>query len=228
MSNSLNHIAFIMDGNGRWAKKRNKKRIFGHAQGVKVIPEIIKECINQNIEFVSFFAFSVENWNRPKEEVSFLMSLITKYATKKIVNDLNKMNAKVNWIGFSENLDKKILDAIKYVVNNTKQNNGINVNIFFNYSGTKDLNNAIKLVLNKKESEDINIKNYLLTSKLPPIDLLVRTGGEYRISNFALYDLAYSEIIIENTMWPDYNKQLLKNNINEYNNRHRRFGKIEE
>lgn len=228
MSNSLNHIAFIMDGNGRWAKKRNKKRIFGHAQGVKVIPEIIKECINQNIEFVSFFAFSVENWNRPKEEVNFLMSLITKYATKKIVNDLNKMNAKVNWIGFSENLDKKILDAIKYVVNNTKQNNGINVNIFFNYSGTKDLNNAIKLVSNKKESEDINIKNYLLTSKLPPIDLLVRTGGEYRISNFALYDLAYSEIIIENTMWPDYNKQLLKNNINEYNNRHRRFGKIEE
>lgn len=228
MSNSLNHIAFIMDGNGRWAKKRNKKRIFGHAQGVKVIPEIIKECINQNIEFVSFFAFGVENWNRPKEEVNFLMSLITKYATKKIVNDLNKMNAKVNWIGFSENLDKKILDAIKYVVNNTKQNNGINVNIFFNYSGTKDLNNAIKLVLNKKESEDINIKNYLLTSKLPPIDLLVRTGGEYRISNFALYDLAYSEIIIENTMWPDYNKQLLKNNINEYNNRHRRFGKIEE
>lgn len=228
MSNSLNHIAFIMDGNGRWAKKRNKKRIFGHAQGVKVIPEIIKECINQNIEFVSFFAFSVENWNRPKEEVSFLMSLITKYATNKIVNDLNKMNAKVNWIGFSENLDKKILDAIKYVVNNTKQNNGINVNIFFNYSGTKDLNNAIKLVSNKKESEDINIKNYLLTSKLPPIDLLVRTGGEYRISNFALYDLAYSEIIIENTMWPDYNKQLLKNNINEYNNRHRRFGKIEE
>lgn len=228
MSNSLNHIAFIMDGNGRWAKKRNKKRIFGHAQGVKVIPEIIKECINQNIEFVSFFAFSVENWNRPKEEVNFLMSLITKYATKKIVNDLNKMNAKVNWIGLSDNLDKKILDAIKYVVNNTKQNNGINVNIFFNYSGTKDLNNAIKLVLNKKESEDINIKNYLLTSKLPPIDLLVRTGGEYRISNFALYDLAYSEIIIENTMWPDYNKQLLKNNINEYNNRHRRFGKIEE
>lgn len=228
MSNSLNHIAFIMDGNGRWAKKRNKKRTFGHAQGVKVIPEIIKECINQNIEFVSFFAFGVENWNRPKEEVSFLMSLITKYATKKIVNDLNKMNAKVNWIGFSENLDKKILDAIKYVVNNTKQNNGINVNIFFNYSGTKDLNNAIKLVSNKKDSEDINIKNYLLTSKLPPIDLLVRTGGEYRISNFALYDLAYSEIIIENTMWPDYNKQLLKNNINEYNNRHRRFGKIEE
>lgn len=228
MSNSLNHIAFIMDGNGRWAKKRNKKRIFGHAQGVKVIPEIIKECINQNIEFVSFFAFSVENWNRPKEEVSFLMSLITKYATKKIVNDLNKMNAKVNWIGFSDNLDKKILDAIKYVVNNTKENNGINLNIFFNYSGTKDLNNAIKLVSNKKECEDINIKNYLLTSKLPPIDLLVRTGGEYRISNFALYDLAYSEIIIENTMWPDYNKQLLKNNINEYNNRHRRFGKIEE
>lgn len=228
MSNSLNHIAFIMDGNGRWAKKRNKKRTFGHAQGVKVIPEIIKECINQNIEFVSFFAFGVENWNRPKEEVNFLMSLITKYATKKIVNDLNKMNAKINWIGFSENLDKKVLEAIKYVVNNTKQNNGINVNIFFNYSGTKDLNNAIKLVLNKKDSEDINIKNYLLTSKLPPIDLLVRTGGEYRISNFALYDLAYSEIIIENTMWPDYNKQLLKNNINEYNNRHRRFGKIEE
>ncbi|WPL39368.1 polyprenyl diphosphate synthase [Malacoplasma iowae] len=228
MSNSLNHIAFIMDGNGRWAKKRNKKRIFGHAQGVKVIPDIIKECINQKIKFVSFFAFSVENWNRPKEEVNFLLSLITKYATKKIINDLNKIDAKVNWIGFEDNLDKKTLDAIKLIVDNTKENKNIIVNIFFNYSGTKDLNNAINLAIKDKDNQKEDIKKYLLTSNLPPIDLLIRTGGEYRISNFSLYDLAYSEIIIENTMWPDYNKELLKTNINEYNNRHRRFGKIEE
>lgn len=228
MSNSLNHIAFIMDGNGRWAKKRNKKRIFGHAQGVKVIPDIIKECINQKIKFVSFFAFSVENWNRPKEEVNFLLSLITKYATKKIINDLNKIDAKVNWIGFEDKLDKKTLDAIKLIVDNTKENKNIIVNIFFNYSGTKDLNNAINLAIKDKENLKEDIKKYLLTSNLPPIDLLIRTGGEYRISNFSLYDLAYSEIIIENTMWPDYNKELLKTNINEYNNRHRRFGKIEE
>ncbi|KFB07911.1 polyprenyl diphosphate synthase [Malacoplasma iowae] len=228
MSNSLNHIAFIMDGNGRWAKKRNKKRIFGHAQGVKVIPDIIKECINQKIKFVSFFAFSVENWNRPKEEVNFLLSLITKYATKKIINDLNKIDAKVNWIGFEDKLDKKTLDAIKLIVDNTKENKNIIVNIFFNYSGTKDLNNAINLAIKDKDNQKEDIKKYLLTSNLPPIDLLIRTGGEYRISNFSLYDLAYSEIIIENTMWPDYNKELLKTNINEYNNRHRRFGKIEE
>ncbi|WPL39554.1 polyprenyl diphosphate synthase [Malacoplasma iowae] len=228
MSNSLNHIAFIMDGNGRWAKKRNKKRIFGHAQGVKVIPDIIKECINQKIKFVSFFAFSVENWNRPKEEVNFLLSLITKYATKKIINDLNKIDSKVNWIGFEDKLDKKTLDAIKLIVDNTKENKNIIVNIFFNYSGTKDLNNAINLAIKDKENLKEDIKKYLLTSNLPPIDLLIRTGGEYRISNFSLYDLAYSEIIIENTMWPDYNKELLKTNINEYNNRHRRFGKIEE
>lgn len=228
MSNSLNHIAFIMDGNGRWAKKRNKKRIFGHAQGVKVIPDIIKECINQKIKFVSFFAFSVENWNRPKEEVNFLLSLITKYATKKIINDLNKIDAKVNWIGFEDKLDKKTLDAIKLIVDNTKENKNIIVNIFFNYSGTKDLNNAINLAIKDKENLKEDIKKYLLTSNLPPIDLLIRTGGEYRISNFSLYDLAYSEIIIENRMWPDYNKELLKTNINEYNNRHRRFGKIEE
>ncbi|EGZ31630.1 polyprenyl diphosphate synthase [Malacoplasma iowae] len=228
MNNSLNHIAFIMDGNGRWAKKRNKKRIFGHAQGVKVIPDIIKECINQKIKFVSFFAFSVENWNRPKEEVNFLLSLITKYATKKIINDLNKIDAKVNWIGFEDKLDKKTLDAIKLIVDNTKENKNIIVNIFFNYSGTKDLNNAINLAIKDKDNQKEDIKKYLLTSNLPPIDLLIRTGGEYRISNFSLYDLAYSEIIIENTMWPDYNKELLKTNINEYNNRHRRFGKIEE
>lgn len=228
MKNKLNHIAFIMDGNGRWANKRNKKRIFGHAQGVKVIPQIIIECIHQNIKFVSFFAFSVENWNRPIEEVNFLMSLITKYATKKIINDSNKLNIKINWIGFEDNLDKKIIKSIKYVTDSTKENNGVNVNIFFNYSGIKDLNNALDKFLKDGDKRDKEIKNYLLTKNLPPIDLLIRTGGEYRISNFALYDLAYSEIIIENTMWPDYDKQLLKNNINEYNNRHRRFGKIEE
>lgn len=227
MKNNLYHIAFIMDGNGRWAKKRNKNRIFGHAEGVKVIPEIVNEAIKLNIPFVSFFAFSTENWNRPKQEVDFLMGLIAKYASKKIISELNKIGAKVNWIGFKDNLSVKTISALQKVVDETKDNTKITINLFFNYSGIKDLDNAL-IEFEKYKNKNYNIKNFLLTKNLPPIDLLIRTSGEFRISNFALYDIAYAEIIIEPTLWPDYNKDLLKTNICEYNNRHRRFGKIEE
>lgn len=213
-----------MDGNGRWAKLQNQPRTFGHLHGVNVIPKVVEYAIEQKIEYVSFFAFSTENWNRPIDEVNYLMNLLLKNLTKKTINYLNKYNVKANWIGFEDNVDKKIISLIRDVENKTKNNTKINVNLFFNYSGIKDLDNAIKLALKNKQEKPI--KQYLLTNQLPPIDLLVRTGNEKRISNFCLYDLAYAEIIFEPTLWPNYSKETFNKNINEYFDRDRRFGKI--
>lgn len=213
-----------MDGNGRWAKLQNQPRTFGHLHGVNVIPKVVEYAIEQKIEYVSFFAFSTENWNRPIDEVNYLMNLLLKNLTKKTINYLNKYNVKANWIGFEDNVDKKIISLIRQVENQTKNNTKINVNLFFNYSGIKDLDNAIKLAV--KNNQEKPIKEYLLTNQLPPIDLLVRTGNEKRISNFSLYDLAYAEIIFEPTLWPEYSKETFNKNINDYFDRDRRFGKI--
>ncbi|WP_412032261.1 polyprenyl diphosphate synthase [Malacoplasma muris] len=225
----LNHIAYIMDGNGRWATKKNKPRNVGHLEGAKVIPKVIDYAINENIKYLSLFAFSVENWNRPKLEVEYLLQLLIDHLTNKTKKYLNKKNIKLNWIGFETNLNPLIVRKIKSVVESTKDNKGIIVNIFFNYSGTKDIENAFEKILDKNFSKKIsNIKELLLTSELPPIDLLIRTGNEKRISNFALYDLAYSEIIFEEALWPDYNELNFNSNVKEYYNRDRRFGKINE
>lgn len=221
MKNNLNHIAFIMDGNGRWAKQINKPRTYGHKQGVKVIPEIIEACVIKKIAHVSFFAFSTENWNRPKAEVDFLMKLISINCNKDLINKINELDYKINWIGFEDNLSPNLIKKLNNVVEKTKNNKKITVNIFFNYSGTKDIENAFKIKNDKN-----NIKENLLTKDLPPVDLLIRTGNEKRISNFCLYDLSYSEIIFESSYWPEYNKDLLEINLKEYNNRSRRFGKI--
>lgn len=222
--NTINHISFIMDGNGRWAKERNKSRIYGHSEGVKRIPEIVKYCINEKINNVSFFAFSTENWNRSKSEVSFLMKLLNKNLTNKLLNDINNIGARVYWIGFEKNIPKKILEKILYFQNETKKNNKINVYFYFNYGFIDDLENAKNLIKNSK-NKDIPFKSFLKTSIVPDIDLLIRTSGECRISNFSLYELAYSEIIFEKTYWPDYFTNVLKENIEEFKRRERRYGK---
>lgn len=229
MTNSLNHVAFIMDGNGRWAKSQNKSRTYGHKKGVEVIQTVVRQATSLKIPFISFFAFSTENWNRPLYEVKFLLKLLNGYLTKKTINTLIKDNIKVKWIGFEDNMSKNIVKKIRYIEKSTENMTGITVCIFFNYGGTQDIENAIKLMLKNENKKDINnIKNYLLTKDLPPIDLLIRTSGEKRISNFALYDIAYSEIIFEPTLWPAYTKEIFLDNINEYNNRNRRFGKVDD
>lgn len=223
----LSHIAFIMDGNGRWATKRKKERTFGHINGIKVIPEIVKTAIKNDIKYISFFAFSIENWNRPKNEVSFLFKLAFKYLSKKYLKKLNDLKIKFKWIGFEENISKKMLNMIKFFEKETEQNDSICVNIFFNYSGKLDIENSIKIAIKDiNKYNDINVKDYLLTKDLPEIDLLIRTGGEERISNFTLYDLAYSEIIFEKTLWPDYSSDIFLDNIDNYYSRNRRFGEI--
>lgn len=225
--NNLKHIAFIMDGNGRWAKARGLQRINGHLEGVKVIPKIVEAAMEEKIKYISFFAFSTENWNRSKHEVDFLLNLLMKNLTKKNLSKIAEKNISVKWIGFKDKMPKKIIEKINLFESLNKPNATIQVNLFFNYSGTKDLDNALKM-FEKDDQKKYDIKKYLLTSSLPPIDLLVRTSGEERISNFALYDLSYAEIIFEPTYWPDYNKNVFSNNINIYKKRNRRFGKIDK
>lgn len=225
--NNLNHVAFIMDGNGRWAKLRNMPRTYGHYCGVKVIGNIIEESIKNEINNISFFAFSVENWNRPKNEINYLLKLL--FLNIKINSNsfkkLMEQGVKLKIIGFRNNISKTICDAMDKVEELTKNNNVINVNIFFNYSGTFDIENAFKTMIDTN-SISRNAKDYLLTKDLPNVDLLIRTSGENRISNFMLYEIAYAEIIFEKVLWPDYDIKIFSNNLKEYNNRNRKFGNV--
>lgn len=223
--NKLKHIAFIMDGNGRWAKNLKKPRIYGHAEGVKNILQIVELCIKKEIEEVSFFAFSTENWNRSKNEVDFLMNLLYKNLSKKTLKKMNQLGVFGRWIGFENNLSSNLISRLKFIESeSSKFKRNITINLFFNYSGKQEILNAIEKAKNDKEySEDL--ENYLITNSILPIDLLIRTSGEQRISNFCLYKLAYSEIIFEKSYWPDYNSDKLIKNIDEYYLRDRRFGK---
>lgn len=221
----INHISFIMDGNGRWAKKRNKQRIFGHAEGVKRIPEIVEYCIDKKIKNVSFFAFSTENWSRSKKEVNFLLNLLSKNLTIKILKKINEKDIRIFWIGFEKNIPSKIIKKINEFVESTKNNKTINVYFYFNYGFIDDLEQAKEKILKSNDSMKRSFKSYLLTANVPNIDLLIRTSGEMRISNFSLYELSYSEIIFEKTNWPDYKINILDENIKEFYERERRYGK---
>lgn len=209
------NVAIIMDGNGRWAKSRNKPRTFGHNQGLETLKQLTRDIVNQkvNIKWLSVFAFSIENWNRPKSEVSFLLKIFESSLNQNLIENLNKQNIKFVWTGFRQKLSKKLIAKIISVEKQTSKNTGLILNVVFNYSGIKDIEQSKK---SKK----------LISFNVPQIDLLIRTSGEKRISNFLLYQIAYSEIIFENTLWPDYCINILKKNIIEYKKRDRRFGKI--
>lgn len=227
MNNQIKHIAFIMDGNGRYAISLGKDRTFGHVEGAKRIPEVILYCKEKQIPFISFFAFSTENWNRSKKEVTFLMNLLKKYLSKKSMNWFLKNEINLNVIGFDNKLPKTLNHKIKSFVNEINENSfRTKVNIFFNYGSRDEIINAIKILNDKKlEINHENFEKCLLTYDLPDVDLLIRTSGEKRISNFLLWQIAYSEIIFEPTKWPEYNKEKFEKNILEYYTRERRFGK---
>jgi len=232
MQNKPQHIAFIMDGNGRWAKQRLKPRTFGHSAGVKRIFETIKAAIDQEIKYISFFAFSTENWNRPEDEVDFLMTEYKKNImdrkTDKKTNWYIENGVKFRWIGFKDKLDQKILDSIEKLESDTKNNNVIQVNICFNYGAQQEIINACqKLIDDKLEANKNNFEKCLLTFDSPDVDLLIRTSGEQRISNFLLWQIAYAEIIFEKVYWPDYDKSIFADNLLEYSNRNRRFGGLD-
>jgi len=223
--NKLNHIAFIMDGNGRWGLKKKKNRNYGHLAGVKTVQKIVEASISLKVPIVSFYVFSTENWKRPKTEIKYLFKLINIYFNKEIKNII-KNNIKIVVSGRTKKLSKKIKNALKTAVNKTKKNNKIIVNLAINYGSKAEIIDAIKKVNNnsKKITEE-NIEKSLY-SDLPFPDVLVRTGGQKRLSNFMLWQLSYSEIFFLEKLWPDFTKKDLSNIINKYQNVKRNFGSI--
>ena len=221
--NKLNHIAFIMDGNGRWGKKRNKGRNYGHIKGVDTIKKIIKGSIKLNIPIISFYVFSTENWRRPKTEVNFLFKLIDTYFSNEIKNVMDQ-GIKINILGELKTLSDKIKKTLKHTIDLTKKNKKIIVNLAINYGSKKEILNTFKKIKHK-----IDVKNFeknLYTKGMPNPDIMIRTGGQKRLSNFMLWQLAYSELFFLNKLWPDFQIKDLKRVIKEYKKRKRNFGAI--
>lgn len=228
------HVAIIMDGNRRWAKSKMMPAIYGHNAGMKTVRKIVEYCKDLNLEYLSLFAFSTENWNRSKEEVGGLMTLFKTFCQKEQKN-LLKNNVKLKFIGDIDALSSELRD-IAYETENFLSNcNGLNLNICINYSGKSEILHAIRkigedLIFNKITFEKMvnfqeeDFRNYLYTKSIPDVDLLIRTSGEYRISNYFLWQIAYSEMIFVDTLWPDFTCEIFDFCINEYNKRVRRFG----
>ena len=221
-----NHIAIIMDGNGRWAKAKGKNRIYGHNNASKAIRESIELCGELGVKYLSLFTFSTENWNRPSIETKALIKLIEKVMSNEL-NELIKKNIKIKVIGdlsrFSLKTKNTFLDGIK----KTKNNNGLNLVLAINYSGKWDIINAVKKIKTReKDYEKLKNKfeSYLSTNDIPDPELVIRSGGEKRISNFYLWQAAYSEFIFTDIFWPDFRKKNLNNAIFEFQKRKRRFG----
>ena len=224
---NLKNIAIIMDGNGRWAKKNNLQIKEGHARGVSALKEIVKESVNQNIESLTVYAFSTENWKRPKSEVKAINNLIVNSINNEL-DELIEQNVKVRFFGDYSNFGKKTYEKIKFAEEKSFSNKPkLRLNVALGYGGKMDIINIAREVSRLKiKASDINDRTINELSQVPEsnIDLLIRTGGDTRISNFLLYQIAYSEIHFVKKLWPDYSKQDFKRNINKYFNSERRFG----
>jgi undecaprenyl diphosphate synthase len=229
------HIAIIMDGNGRWAKNQNKPRFMGHKAGVNSVEAIVKRCVELNVKVLSIFAFSSENWRRPSKEVSLLIELFA-IALKQQVKRLHKNNIRLRIIGdlskFSTSLQKQIQQAELL----TESNTGLIINVAANYGGRWDIANAVKLIAQKVKKNELDVDSidetiidqFLMTTSLPEPDLFIRTGGEQRVSNFLLWQLAYSEMYFTDILWSDFNAEELDKVISLFSNCERRFGKTSE
>ena len=221
--NKLNHIAFIMDGNGRWGKKKNKGRNFGHIKGVETVKKIVKSCISLKIPILTFFVFSSENWKRPKTEITFLFKLIKNYFSKEIDKVINQ-GIKINILGDITKLSPDLKKILTKSVKLTKKNKMIIVNLAINYGSKDEILSASNKVKRK-----INIKSFeknLYTKNMPNPDILIRTGGHQRLSNFMLWQLAYAELFFIKKLWPDFNSVDLKRIIKKYFKTKRNFGAL--
>jgi len=223
--NPLNHVAIIMDGNGRWGLKYKNSRNAGHKAGLNTVEKIIKETIKQKINFLTLYAFSTENWKRPKKEINYLFSLLENFLMKR-VEDLNKQNIKLKIIGvkkFSAKLNKLLNLSEK----KTSKNKKLQINLALNYGSKSELINAFKkLDKNKDKINEKNLTKYLQTQNIPDPDLLIRTGNTSRLSNFLLWQLAYSEIFFVRKLWPEFNAKDYEKIIKKFKNIKRNFGKI--
>ena len=229
------HIAVIMDGNGRWAKKQGKMRVFGHQHGVDAVRNVTEACAELGVEYLTLYAFSTENWNRSSFEVDALMSLLTQ-ALKTEVKTLNDNNIRLDAVGDLTRLPKLQYNALMSAIENTKDNTRMTLTLCLSYSGRWELTETVKKIAGKVKNgelnpEDINEKmvcDNLATSYMPDPELLIRTSGEIRISNFLLWQLAYSELYFTKKYWPDFSKEDLYEAIIDYQSRERRFGKTSE
>lgn len=231
--NNLSHLAIIMDGNGRWSENKGLPRENGHKEGVKSLRNLLNYIEDFKIPYLTIFSFSTDNWKRPKSETSNLMNLLRKFIQTDLT-ELHKKNVKIRIIGNRTGIPNDIINLINSSEELTRNNNGLYLQIAFNYSGRDELVNAVKKIGFAIKSGDIDsshineeiINSNLFTAGFPEPDLLIRTGSEKRISNFLLWQLAYTEIFFDDTLWPDFNKDNLIEAINDFKNRYRRYGSI--
>ena len=225
--NELNHIAIIMDGNGRWGLKKKKSRNYGHLKGIKTVETVIKSSLIKKIPYLTLYTFSTENWKRPETEINFLFDLIRKSLNKKI-NKIIKQGIRVNIIGKKKELPQDIKKIIKLIEKKTIKNKKITLNLALNYGSKEEIINAFSNLVSKKKGK-ININNFeqeLYTRNIPDPEILIRTGGAKRLSNFLLWQLAYTEIFFIDKLWPDFNENDFNKIINRFYNIKRKFGNI--
>ena len=233
--NLPSHIAVIMDGNGRWAKKQGKHRIFGHENGVHTVRQTVENCVKLGIDYLTLYTFSTENWKRPKLEVDTLMKLLVA-SLKKELKTFTKNNVKLNAIGDIESLPKKAYRELIEVMEKTSGNTGMTLTLALSYGAREEIKNAVRQISTKVKNNIISIENidetiinnHLYTHNLPDVDLLIRTSGEHRISNFLLWQIAYAELYFVDVFWPEFSAQHLAQALKSYQNRERRFGKTSE
>jgi len=229
------HIAIIMDGNGRWAKKRSLPRVAGHKEGVESVRYMVEACAYLGVKVLTLYTFSTENWNRPKDEVSTLMRLIVK-SLQNETDELNKNNIRLTTIGNLDSLPDIVQKELNQAIGKTKDNKRLTLNLALSYSGRWELLEAIKTIIQEFETNKININdideklvsNHLTTKNFPDPDLMIRSGGEYRISNFLLWQLAYAELYVSDILWPDFRTYELYKAVKDFQSRERRFGLVSE
>ena len=234
-SNKPNHVAIIMDGNGRWAKLKGKDRLYGHKNGIKSVQKIVEYATKIKIKNLTLYAFSTENWNRPKKEIETLMSILINTLRKEI-NKMIENNVQFKCIGDISRLPQNVIKEVEETVRKTSKNNGLVLTLALNYGFKKELICAIKNLAVKAKKNLISIdkidekivNNHLHSGELPSVDLLIRTSGEQRISNFLLWQISYAELFFSDVFWPDFDERHFEKAITNYNNRERRFGKTSD
>ncbi|MBC8227778.1 MAG: isoprenyl transferase [Gammaproteobacteria bacterium] len=225
---NLKHLAIIMDGNGRWAKDKNLDRIVGHKEGAKSAKKIIETCSNLNIKYLTLYTFSTENWDRPQFEVDSLMALLSGMLNNEI-KELERNNIVFRVVGRVEDLPKSVQKIVSNTVERTKNNTGLVLSLALSYGGRQEIIDAMNKILKNKESKIIDeeiVKNHLYFPEMPDPDLIIRTGGEFRLSNFLLWQSAYSEVYISKKNWPDFKEKDLMTALEDFNHRNRTFGKL--
>ena len=229
------HVAIIMDGNGRWAKDKGLPREFGHQNGVNSVKSIVQEAYKSGIEYLTLYAFSIENWDRPSDEVRSLMSLLVSTLRDEFDEIFDK-DIKLNAVGEINSLPKEVVSELEFIINKTKNNRKMNLTLALSYGGKQEIFNAVKMIADKVKNNLIELNNFddsiinshLYTKNLPDVDLLIRTSGEQRISNFLLWQIAYAELYFTDVYWPDFSKDDFNLALENYKSRERRFGKTSE